>query len=528
MIYRLDLGYADRARQLGKPIPTGRAELQLAYSFVAVLVLIAVLVIIRDHRTLARYTYTSAFVGLGLLATLVFAPTANGARIALPVANIQPGEFSKILLMIFFAGYLVRKREVLSVVTKSFLGLPLPRARDMGPLVLAWLASILILVVIRDLGTSLLFFGIFLALLYVATERFSWVVIGLLLFAVSAVLSYYAFGHVKLRVDIWLHPFRPSEISGNAYQLVQGLFGLANGGLFGTGLGRGRPDVVPEAWNDFILSSLGEEIGAVGIMAILVLYFLLVARGLRAALGVRDGFGKLLAAGIGTAIAIQVFVVAGGVLRVIPLTGLTLPFVAYGGSSLLANAILVALLLRISDAGRRPPPAPSDSVPLYDPQAVEDSPPRWSRCEPPDPPAVDRLPRSHDVAADRRQPDSAGRGRLAARQAAEQPSARDRSGTPARPDRRRRQVGRRVGAVDDVYKYQRRYPGGSLYAPVTGYFSIVSSTQLEQSENGVLSGQDNRLFIRRLSDYFTGRQPKGGAVELTLDPATQGPRGSPR
>jgi cell division protein FtsW (lipid II flippase) len=373
-IYRLDLGYADRARQLGKPIPTGRAEFQLAYSFVAVLLLIAVLWIIRDHRTLARYTYTSAFVGLALLATLVFAPTQNGAKIALPVLNIQPGEFSKILLMIFFAGYLVRKREVLSVVTRSFLGLPLPRARDMGPLLLAWITSLLILAVIKDLGTSLLFFGIFLALLYVATERASWVVIGLLLFAGSAVLSYYAFGHVRVRVNIWLHPFAPAQISGNAYQLVQGLFGLANGGLLGTGLGRGRPDVVPSAWNDFILSSLGEEMGAVGVMAILVLYFLLVARGLRAALGVRDGFGKLLAAGIGTAFALQVFVVAGGVLRVIPLTGLTLPFVAYGGSSLLANAILIALLLRISDAGRRPPPAPSESVPLYDPQAVEESP----------------------------------------------------------------------------------------------------------------------------------------------------------
>jgi cell division protein FtsW (lipid II flippase) len=178
MIYRLDLAYADRARRLGKPIPSGRAELQLAYSFVAVLILVAVLIIIRDHRTLARYTYTSAFVGLGLLAILVFAPAQNGARIALPVANIQPGEFSKILLMIFFAGYLVRKREVLSVVTRSFLGLPLPRARDMGPLVLAWIASILILVVIKDLGTSLLFFGIFLALRYVATERVWWVGVG--------------------------------------------------------------------------------------------------------------------------------------------------------------------------------------------------------------------------------------------------------------------------------------------------------------------------------------------------------------
>jgi len=268
----------------------------------------------------------------------------------------------------------VRKREVLSVVTRSFLGLPLPRARDMGPLLLAWIASLLILVVIRDLGTSLLFFGIFLALLYVATERASWVVIGLLMFAGSAVFSYYAFAHVRLRVDIWLHAFRPSYVSGQSFQLVQGLFGFANGGLFGTGLGRGRPDVVPSSWNDFILASLGEEIGAVGVMAILVLYFLLVARGLRAALGVRDGFGKLLAAGIGTALAIQVFVVAGGVLRVIPLTGLTLPFVAYGGSSLVANAILIALLLRISDAGRRPPPPPSDVVPLYDSEAVVDSP----------------------------------------------------------------------------------------------------------------------------------------------------------
>ncbi len=304
MIYRLDLAYADRARQLGKPIPTGRAELQLAYSFVAVLLLIAVLWIIRDHRTLARYTYTSAFVGLALLATLVFAPTQNGARIALPVPNIQPGEFSKILLMIFFAGYLVRKREVLSVVTRSFLGLPLPRARDMGPLLLAWIASLLILVVIKDLGTSLLFFGIFLALLYVATERASWVVIGLLLFAGQRRPELL---RLRPRADPGEHLAAPlrarrrSAATPTSWSRASSAWPTA--GCFGTGLGRGRPDVVPSAWNDFILSSLGEEIGAVGVMAILVLYFLLVARGLRAALGVRDGFGKLLAAGIGTAFA---------------------------------------------------------------------------------------------------------------------------------------------------------------------------------------------------------------------------------
>ncbi len=377
MIYRIDLAKADDAARRGQSVPHADAPLQLMWTLIALVALVVVLALVRDHRMLSRFTYTSALAALLMLALLAvpgLGRTVNGARIELRLGPIpfQPGEVSKLLLMVFFAGYLVQKREVLSVVTSSFLGLPLPRARDLGPLLVAWGVSLGMLVVIKDLGTSLLFFGIFLTMLYVATERVSWLLMGLLLFLGGAYASYLMFGHVRERVDIWLHAFRGDNPTHGAYQLVQGQFGLATGGLFGTGLGRGRPDVVPFSRTDFILSSLGEELGAVGLMAVFVLYGLLVARGLRAALGVRDGFGKLLAAGLATSLALQVFVTAGGVLRVIPLTGLVLPYVAYGGSSMVANMVVVALLIRISDAGRRP--TGGEAQPLYDPGAVADSP----------------------------------------------------------------------------------------------------------------------------------------------------------
>lgn len=378
MVYRIDLALADRAARLGKSAPSQFAPLQLIWTLVAVAILIGVLFLVRDHRVLARYTYTAGFLGLGLLALLAvpgIGQTVNGSRIQLRLGPIpfQPGEFSKLLLIVFFAGYLVRKREVLSVVTHRYLGIPFPRARDLGPVVTAWLASLMVLVIVKDLGTSLLFFSIFLVMLYIATERASWLIIGMTMFVAGAYIAYQTFGHVQQRVNIWLHPFQGTRPQNEAYQLVQGLFGLATGGLFGTGWGRGRPEIVPFANTDFILSSVGEELGAVGVMALLVLYGLLIARGLRVALIARDGFGKLLAAGLAAAFAIQLFVVAGGVLRVIPLTGLTMPFLAYGGSSMMANAALLGLLIRISDAGRRPPP-PSGNAPLYDPRAISDSP----------------------------------------------------------------------------------------------------------------------------------------------------------
>jgi len=350
MIHRLDL-----AHHFNKS--TSLATRQLAWSAIGVACAIAVIIYVRDHRSLARYTYTAMIVGFGLL-LLPLLPglgqDIRGARIwiALGPLSFQPGEIAKICLALFFAGYLVTARDSLSLVGRRFVGLQLPRGRDLGPILVAWAASLGVLVLESDLGTSLLFFGLFVAMLYVATERISWIIIGLLLFAAGAVLAWSLFSHVQVRVDIWLHPFEHPDL---AYQPVQGWFGMASGGLLGTGLGQGRPDLVPFAQSDFIVAAIGEELGLAGVFALLVLYGMLVERGLRTAIGVRDGFGKLLATGLAFAIALQVFVVVGGVTRLIPLTGLTTPFLAYGGSSLVANWIVVGLLLRISDSARRPP-----------------------------------------------------------------------------------------------------------------------------------------------------------------------------
>lgn len=364
MITRLDNAAAVTAHQLHLPTPRGDAPLQLVWTGCGIAGFVIVLALLRDHRLLARYGYTAAFGGLVLLLLPVVLPArfseVNGARSWIRVAgfSIQPSEVAKLLLIVFFASYLVAKRQVLSVVTRSFLGLALPRARDLGPVLVAWAVSMLVLARENDLGPALLFFGIFLAMLYVATERASWLVIGLGLFAVGSFAAYQLFAHVRERFIIWLHPFAGNNPTTISYQLVQGLFGFATGGVLGTGLGRGDPQVVPNARTDFIMAALGEELGLVGVMAILVVYALVVSRGMRASLGVRDSFGKLLAAGLSASMALQVFVIVGGVMRLIPLTGITLPFVAYGGSSVLANYTLVALLVRISDAARRPDPAP--------------------------------------------------------------------------------------------------------------------------------------------------------------------------
>lgn len=361
MIHRLDLA-EDPATSL--------AVRQLGATAIGVVAAAVVLVVLRDHRRLRRLTYTAMVVGL-LLLLLPLVPgigtTVNGATIWIRVAGVsfQPAELGKIAIIVFFAGYLVVARDTLSLVGPKVLWLRLPRARDLGPILVAWAASVGILVFERDLGTSLLFFGIFVAMLYVATERVSWIVIGMGLFAAGCVVAWRLFGHVQQRVEVWLDPFDPALIErrGGSYQLVQGLYGMADGGLLGTGLGRGSPEIVPFAESDFIVAALGEELGLAGLFALLMLYGILVQRGIRTAIGVRDGFGKLLACGLAFSIALQVFVVVGGVTRVIPLTGLTMPFLAYGGSSLLGSWIVVALLLRVSDLARRPDLPAKDTRP---------------------------------------------------------------------------------------------------------------------------------------------------------------------
>ncbi|MCA1783659.1 MAG: FtsW/RodA/SpoVE family cell cycle protein [Dermatophilaceae bacterium] len=348
MLHRIDV-----AR--GQDFANGLALRQLTWSALAVAIAAAVLFLLPDHRLLRRYTYIAglAAVVLLLMPLLPFiGREVYGARIWIGIGpfSFQPGEIAKIALAVFFAGYLVTARDALSVAGKKVLRLILPRGKDLGPILVAWVLSLGILVFQRDLGSSLLFFGLFIAMLYVATERVSWIAIGMTLLAAGTYFAYGLFGHVQARVTLWLDPFAPDQSD----QIARGLMGLAAGGLIGTGLGRGRPTETYFAESDFIIPSFGEELGLIGLFAMILLYALLVQRGLRAAVGVRDGFGKLLATGLAFSIALQCFVVIGGVTRVIPLTGLTTPFLSAGGSSLLANWTIIALLLRISDQARRP------------------------------------------------------------------------------------------------------------------------------------------------------------------------------
>lgn len=426
MIYRIDIARGD----LGWDAAGIR---QIVWAAVAMTAAIVVLLVIRNHRVLLRYRFTAmavAFVLLLLPMIPGIGATINGAQVWISVGgfSFQPGEIAKIALAIFFAGYLVTARDSLSIAGRKVLGLQLPRLRDLGPIAVVWAMCMMVLVVQGDLGTGLLYFGLFTVMLYVATGRRSWIVIGLALvvlagallwlltrgesewmqrvgigvivlsvlgilgaFAVMAVLRWRAdggigwlvssvlaaglgivvafvllrldpasleglgIGRVESRVEGWLRAFDQDVFarpSGSSYQLVTGIFGMAAGGLIGTGLGLGRPDLVPHAESDFIMASIGEELGMVGMFAVLALFMVLVSRGIRIGYLGSDDFTKLLAVGLAFVIALQVFIVVGGVTRVIPLTGLTTPFMAAGGSSLVANWIIVALLLRLSDTVR--------------------------------------------------------------------------------------------------------------------------------------------------------------------------------
>jgi cell division protein FtsW (lipid II flippase) len=353
MIHRIDLGYAENGSSIG---PFARD--QLVWMTLGVALFVVVLVVLRDHRRLQAFTYTAGFAAIVLLLMPllpVIGSTVNGSRIWIRIGPLgfQPGEVAKVLLVVFFAGYLVLHRDALALAGRRFVGIDFPRGRDLGPILTMWLISLGVLVFQRDLGSSLLFFGLFLVMLYVATERPGWLVVGAAMFIAGAYAAYLALGHVQARVDAWLHPFDPAN---NTYQLVQGMYGMAWGGLIGRGLGQGDPTITPLGFSDFIIASIGEELGLTGVMAVLLLYGLIVERALRTALVCRDAFGKLMAVGLGVVFALQVFVVIGGVTRLIPLTGLTTPFLSYGGSSLVANWAIIALLLRISDQARRPLP----------------------------------------------------------------------------------------------------------------------------------------------------------------------------
>ena len=332
---------------------------QMAWTAVALVIAIGVLLVVKNYRVLLRYRYLAMLVGVVLLTMPlwpVIGRTVNGATLWVQIGDMtfQPGEIAKIALAVFFAGYLMTARESLQKVGTSCAGIRWPRVRDRGPLLIVWVVAMGVLVFQRDLGTSLLYFGLFLAMLYIATNRILWLGLGGGLFVVGAALAASRLGYVRGRLEGWLDSFNPEvyQATGGSYQLVQGLFGFAEGGFIGEGLGQGQPDFVPLANSDYIVAALGEELGVFGVFALLALYLLLVSRGLRVGFTGTDDFGRLLATGLGFVLALQVFVVIGGITRVIPVTGLTTPFLAAGGSSLVANWIIVALLLRLSDEAR--------------------------------------------------------------------------------------------------------------------------------------------------------------------------------
>ncbi|MGP3952205.1 FtsW/RodA/SpoVE family cell cycle protein [Streptomyces sp. 7N604] len=361
LIWRLDQEPLVTTEVLGGPKAPG----QLMWSTLGIALFLGVLAFLKDHRVLQRYTYISMAVALVLLALPMFFPAVNGAKIwiVIPgVGSIQPGEFAKIIITVFFAGYLMVKRDALALASRRFMGMYLPRGRDLGPILVIWAISLMILVFETDLGTSLLFFGLFVVMLYVATERTSWIVFGLLLSAGGAVFVASFNTHVGARVDNWLNPL--ATIDGAVTETAQVMYSFGSGGILGSGLGQGYSRLIGGlgAKSDYILATVGEELGLTGMMAIVILYALLIERGMRTALAARDPFGKLLAVGLSGAFALQVFVVAGGVTALIPLTGMTMPFLAQGGSSVVANWALVAVLLRISDTARRPAPAPAPST----------------------------------------------------------------------------------------------------------------------------------------------------------------------
>jgi peptidoglycan glycosyltransferase len=332
------------------------ARVQAGWVAIGVLAFVATLVIVRNTRWLEKYRYTFALLGVLFLLLPLFpgvGRTLNGARLWVSIGplNFQPGEIAKVLLVIFFAAYLADNRELLAAGSVRVGRFFVPALRHLGPLALAWGVSILVMVYEKDLGSSLLFFGVFAAMLYMATGRLYYLLVSLVLFLAGAALAYVVFGHVQVRVDTWLDPW--SDAADTGFQIIQSWFAFGTGGFAGTGLGLGNPDKIPNAETDFIFSAIGEELGLLGTVAVLIGFMLFVGSAFRVAVDAARPFAKLFAAGLATIIGLQTVIILGGVMRVIPLTGITLPFVSYGGSSLVANFIALALLLRVADESAR-------------------------------------------------------------------------------------------------------------------------------------------------------------------------------
>lgn len=351
---------------LSVPMSSSTVITQILYIAIGIGCFAAFLALFKEPRTMQRYTYILGLVGFALIAIPAFLPTSisgvagTGAKVQISLGgfSVQPEEFGKLALAASFAGYLVAKRDVLSLAGRRMLGVDLPRGRDMGPIAGVWLASLLVLIFESDIGTSAVFMGMFVAMIYLATSRTSWLLIGFFSFVAGAFIIAQLFQHVGARFSIWLHPFTLYNINHNSYQLVQGLYGMGSGGLLGRGLGAGQPYWTPLIQNDMVFTAFGEELGLAGVMALLLLYGLIVQRGLRTAIMVKDPFSKLLAGGLSFMFALQVFVIVGGVTRLIPLAGIPTPFIAQGGSALVSNWILIAVLARLSDTARRPAPRP--------------------------------------------------------------------------------------------------------------------------------------------------------------------------
>ncbi|WP_419997764.1 FtsW/RodA/SpoVE family cell cycle protein [Streptomyces boninensis] len=363
LIHRLDRDH---------PEAQAAAPVQLLWSAVGVGLFIAVLAAVREHGVLQRYGQRCAVAALVLMIAPIFFPAVNGARIWVRIGglSLQPGEFAKVLLAVFFAAYLAANREALTYIGgRRIRGLALPPRSVLGPIVAVWAVCLAILLLERDLGASLLFFGLFVAILYVATNRPGWLAVGLLLAALGACAMATVVPHVRDRVDGWLAPLAGIEAGQGTGQLAQSLFSFAGGGLLGTGLGRGESELIGFAGkSDFILATAGEELGLSGLTALLLLYALFVSRGYRGALGLagrNDDFGALLAVGLSVIVTLQAFVISAGVLGLIPLTGMVMPFLAQGGSSMVTNWVIVALLVHLTHAARKPDPAPE---PASEPQ----------------------------------------------------------------------------------------------------------------------------------------------------------------